>query len=62
MLTGNYAIVAKHNKLQNVKGCEMESERSQKVRSWKDYGQWKITEMLYETQVITLWQLELKMM
>ena len=36
----------------------MKDERSKKVRSWKDYGKLKITAMLHETQVLTLWQLE----
>ena len=36
-LTGNDAIVAKHDKVRNAKGCKMEGEISKKVRSWKDY-------------------------
>ena len=45
----------------NVVKCDKlgnERQRSKKVRSWKDYGKWKITAMLHETQVITLWQME----
>ena len=47
------------DKLQNVKTCEMEGkdERSKKSKIMERLWKWKITAMLQETQVITLWKM-----